>query len=344
MRPLLLSFLIFFLASCSKNDFYMDFNFTEDVTENYNLVYYASDINGGKTIQSVAPVMNGKCYIKGMTTLPTLIYISAKKSSLPLVIYIEKGEKVILTGNTNNPLEWKVEGNPIDEAFSKWREENINTLTSGNQEDINKIVADYVNDNQSDPLSLIMLLSYYDRGLDEFQYSLLMSQLSRITEKDEWLKLAARADQYHFYSSYPAKIKSLVSRSTHNWPDTITFTSGSPGIFLFWQNDLNVKKEMVDSMKVLVKEFPDSNKRIIADINFDADSMIWRNSIRRDSLKTTHRLWMPAGLTDKSVMKMKVGNLPYYIVFDSLGSQQYRGGEIREAMTQFRELMKNDKK
>lgn len=343
MRQLFFALLLLLLGSCSKNEFYMDFNLSEDITDNYNVVYYASDIQGGKTVQSVAPVMNGKCRLLGVTKLPTLIYITEKNATLPLVVYVEKGEKIILTGNGKNPLEWKVEGNIINEDFSKWRETNLEILTGGNREEINKIVAEFVKDNASKPLSLIMMLSYFDRRLDEFEYVTLMGGLTKISEKDKWLTMAARSDQYDFSLYYPARIKSFVARSITNYPDTITFSSNSPAIFFFWQNELNNKKELVDSMKILVKEFPDSNKRIIADINLDSDTIIWRNGIRRDSLKSTHRLWMPAGLADKDLLKLKVGNLPYYIVFDSLGLQQYRGGDIKEAVSQFRDLMTNNK-
>lgn len=332
-------YLAFFLllCSCTKNEFNLVFNLDENITDNYNVTYYASSVEGGLTVQSVASVMKGKCQLKGITKLPTLVYITARRSSVPLVVYVEKGSSIDISGDSNQPFSWKATPGAINDSISKWRFENIEAFESKNQDEINSAVADYIVNHPSDPASLIILMSYFQRSDNEFQYIDLMSKME-VPDKENWIKLIGRADQLNTMLATPGRIENMVVRSSLGGTDTIRFDGEKPGFVLFWQNDLKERKTLIDSLKVLVKEFPDSSSRIIADINLDADSVIWKNSLKRDSLNKVMRLWSPAGLGDKAVMKLKVSAIPYFIVFDKNGNQSYRGIEIEEAMEKFRNI------
>ena len=80
--------------SCGRNRFTLDFDLNKEVTENYNVDYYATDVNGGVTVQAVASVREGRCVLDGYTKKPTLVYISRRNSMYPLVVYAEKGKKI----------------------------------------------------------------------------------------------------------------------------------------------------------------------------------------------------------------------------------------------------------
>lgn len=338
LRKFLYALFVLLLAGCGKSEFFLDFTLPEDLSENFDVIYYATDKKGGLTIQAVASVMKGQCSLRGVTKLPTLIYLTAKKSKIPLVIYAERGNKITISGDSNEPLSWNVAGNDINQKLTAWREENLQTLKGANAESINKSVATFIENNPEDPVSLILLLCYFDRSVDENGYSDLMAALSSVDNKEQWITIAARADQMTLSAAKPARIESLALRSMQGGADTLFFDGKQPGLLMFWQNDIKNRKELMDSLKTVVKEFSDSTSRIIADINLDPDSIVWKNTIKRDSLKNVARLWAPAGLADESVMKLKVGSLPYYIVLNKKGQQIYRGSDFDLAVKEFRKM------
>ena len=332
----LLSLLLLF--GCRKNEFSLNFDISEDITDNFNVTYYATDIKGGVMVQAVASVREGKCLLNGFTKKPTLVFITARKSKMPTVVYAVKGDKIEITGQGNDPLAWKVEGNEINRALSEWRENNLKTLEDNNADSVNMAVKDFVELNNTDPVSTILMLCYYDRKINEKEYSSLMASLKEEAKNKEWLTIIGRSDQmYHSYY-FPAAIENVVLRSTEeSGKDTLSINHKNPVFFFFWQTGDNNRKSMLDSIKALCKEIPDSSL-LIADICLDVDSMGWRNAIRRDSLEKVKRFWVPTGRTDPEIHKFKVDALPYYIVFDKNGHQYYRGTDISDAMKDYRNL------
>ena len=110
-----------------------------------------------------------------------------------------------------------------------------------------------------------------------------------------------------------------------------------PLLLMFWQVGFTKRKEIVDTLKSLEKEFSKDDIKI-ADVCVDIDSIGWKNIIKKDSLNLVKRFWTPSGLADKTVMKLKVPATPYYIVFDKEGNQVYRGADLWEAIKDYRKL------
>ena len=325
------------LFACSKNEFKLKFELTPDITDNYNVNYYATDINGGKTMQAVASVREGKCELNGFTKKPTLIYITRKISDIPLLIYAEKGKDLIISGDSREPLAWKVEGNAINEALSTWRLDNIKILEINNSDSINNSIKEFVEEHPEDPVATILMLCYYNRSIDERGYDTLMGMLRGEAKNQYWLNLIGRTDQLYHQYSYPASIESMILKSI-NGKDTLLIDKKNPIFLILWQTGYNERKNLIDSIKKLEKEFPDS-ARIIADICLDADSASWRNTMRRDSLyKEMKRFWAPTGLADPTMMKLKVEALPFFIIFDKNGVQTFRGTDLGEAMKEYRNI------
>lgn len=330
-------FSLLILTACGKNEFTFQFNLATDVTENYNVTYFATNSKGGLTIQAVASVREGKCELTGVTRLPTISYITTRNSKLPLVIYSKKGEKILLTGEGRDPLGWKVEGNDINLQLSEWRSENIDFLTRNETDSINRAVASFVEENYENPVSTLLMLCYYNRNKDERGYADLMGQLRGEAKNPEWLKVIGRSDQIYHYYYYPARLESMVMRSDKEGADTLKINYKNPTLLMFWQTGYDERKDLIDTLKILEKELPDS-ALLIADLCLDADSLAWKNAIKRDSLKHVKRFWVPMGMTDPTMMKLRVPALPYFIVFDKEGNQDYRGGELSEAIGEYRKL------
>ena len=324
------------LISCGKNEFYLQFDLSHDITENYNVTYYATDVKGGITVQAVASIRDGNCILNGVTKKPTLVFVTQRKSNFPLVIYAERSKKIEISGQDRNPLEWQVKGNYINDELSAWRKDNFDFLIN-EPDSVNMAVGRFVVANPDNPVSAILMLCYYDRSKNENEYSELMASLKGEAKNSEWLKLLGRSDQmYHSYS-YPARLKSMVMRSAEENLDTLIIDKKNPVFIFFWQTGDSDRKEMIDSIKSLAKEFPDSSL-LLADICLDVDSVGWKSAMRKDSLEHVKRFWAPTAFLDPTVLKLKVETIPYYMVFDKEGYQSYRGKNLSEAMKEYRRL------
>ena len=324
-------------CGCKKNEFVLEFDLEDKVTDNYSVTYYATDHKGGITIQAVASLRNGKGELKGGTKLPTLVYVTARRSIVPLVFVAQRDEKILITGEGNDPLSWNVEGDKVNEDLSEWRKANLEYLTKNIPDSINLAVKEFVEENTLNPASTILLLNYYDRRIDEKEYNRLMASLQGEAHSEEWLRINARSDQlYHSYS-YPARLESLVMRGSGKTEDTIMADHKNPILLVFWQTGISERKEIRDSLKNLEKNIKDS-VLLVGDICLDIDSVAWKGAIRRDSLEKVKHLWVALGMLDSRIEKLNVPRLPYYIVFDKEGTQSYRGTSLTSSLEEFRRL------
>ena len=329
------------LVACGKNKFTLDFDVASDVTDNYNVTYYATDLEGGLTIQAVASLREGRCELEGVTKRPTLVYVSTRKTGYPMVMYVKRGEKIKIEGTDKNPLGWIAENNDINRTLSDWRKENLDALVDNKADSVNLSISRFVEENTDNPVSTLLMLCYYDRSINENEYEALMASLKGNAKDEEWFKITSRADNLVKYYAYPASLESIVMRSVKDGADTLRLNKRDPVILFFWQTGWNERKQMIDSIKVIENEFPDS-VRIIADICLDPDSVGWRNAIKKDTLANVKRFWTPLGAADPTATKLKVNSLPYYIVFDKDGKQTYRGKEMGEALDKYR-MLHNEK-
>lgn len=329
--------LVALLSACGKNEVKIEFALPADLTANYPLVYYASDKNGGRIMEPVASVVNGKGLLKTPVSRPTLLYLSAG-GKLPLVIYAERHDNIKVTGDSKNAALWNIAGNHLNEELSLWRNAHATTLLSGTQEEINEAVADYVGDNPDNPVAAILLLTAYSRYYNEAGFRRLWASLGEKADQNKWLDIVGRADMQIEGFRAPGILRSMVLRSLANGVDTIRPAEKTATILFFWNNGMDRRRDFIDSLKVLAKEYPDSASRMIADISIDVDSISWRSPLRSDSAKNITRLWVPAGLADLRLMDLQVTRLPFFIVFNREGFQSYRGDDVSEAMKKFREV------
>lgn len=327
------------LSSCVKNKFTIDFSLPESVNTNYTVSYYASDPRGGITVETVAPIVKGKGVLKGIARNPSLVYIR-NNAGAGIALYVERGDNVKISGQNPNPASWSVEGNTLNEQWSAWRNQNQAVLEKKDPVEINAAVARYVMENPASPVSTLLLLTSFSRISDEALFRSLWLRLEGDATLRKWTALSGRADQPDQFVATPAKLKSMAVRSFANGVDTIRTDASKATIIFFWHSGLDSRNEAIDSLKALTREFPDSSKRVIADICLEADSLSWKSPLRRDSLTKAVRGWLPAGLADSKVMALEVKRTPFFIVFSPDGNQRYRGDDLGKASAEFRRLMK----
>ena len=333
------------LGGCVKNEFNIDFEFPKDHIGNYLISYYAWDKRGGRWIEHTASVQDGMATAHGVTRLPTIVYISdASSPSNSMMVYVERGDQIKVTGEGRDMASWTVKGNKLSERWGEWRKTAYTKKKDAKA--FGKSIEEYVAKNPKDELSAILLLMEWNRRENPEGFVRLWNSIDRDARGNQLVEMCGAADMLGVeftatadgdleYARDP-KVKSLVVRSRDNGTDSLRFDR--PAILYFFSNNDNARREALDSLKELSRSYPDSSKRIIADIYMDSDSLTWINAIRRDSLKGAVRAWQPRGVIEDDMVSMGVVRLPWLIVKDKGAREAYAGDDLAEAMAAFRKL------
>ncbi len=351
---LLAYFMILLLTGCVKNEFKIDFEFPKDHFGNYLLTYYAWDSRGGRWIEHTVSIQDGKAMADCITRLPSLIYISdASSAANTIMIYAERGDQIKVIGEGRDMSAWSITGNKVSERWSEWRKEAYKK--KNDTKAFEKSIEEYVKKNPSDQLSAILMLTEWNRRENPEGFVKLWNSIDKNARPQQLIEMCGAPDllgvefttQADGNLEYvkDASIKTLKVRSRDRGLDTLRFAKAKGSIIYFYSENNAARRETADSLKKLGKAYPDSAKRVIADIYMDSDSTTWINAIRRDSLKGAVRAWQPRGLSEEEMSKMGVARVPWYVVKDSKGKETYGGDDIKKAMAAFRkEMDKKDKK
>lgn len=324
------------LTACVKNRFVVEFALDDNVSVNCRLVYYASSKNQGITIENYVPVNNGKASAECPTRFPAVVSLSVPGSSSSIFFWAERGDKIVVTGQGTDPLNWDVSGNDINRRWSKFRKENSKALASGNAEAINGSIAEYVNKNTDDPLSALLMLCSYDRNKNPEQWLTLWNKISDKCKKRELIQATGFSDLASMDEpTVSRKLKDMVVRSAGRGCDTLRFSKSKKGFIYLWMAGEDNRKNSVDSLRRLRQAYSDSSRYLIADLCMDTDSLMWQASVKSDSLKGVVRGWVPRGVADTDIMQLGIGTTPWYIVTES-NRTVYSGNTLMDALKAFR--------
>ena len=345
--------MVLMLSGCVKNEFKIDFEFPKDHIGNYLLTYYAWDSRGGRWIEHTASIQDGKASADCITRLPTLVYVTdASSPSNSMMFYVERGDEIKISGEQKDMSTWRVKGNKLSERWSEWR--NTAYPKKNDSKAFEKSIEDYVKKNPSDQLSAILMLAEWDRRENPEGFVRLWNSIDEDAHSQQLMEMCGVPDLLgvQFIIGADGKLKyakddgmkSVTVRSRDRGVDTLKFSKVNGSILYFYSENNSARRETADSLHRLSKAYPDSTKRIIADVFMDSDSSTWVNAIRRDSLKGAVRAWQPRGVAEDDMVKMGVARLPWYIVKDNKGKETYAGDDLKEAVAAFRKEMKKSKK
>lgn len=339
---LILLLMPFLLSGCIKNEIKLEFELPEQVNEAYNMTYYASDKVKGWYTETVAAVQKGKLKMILYTRNPTIVFIMGSGSIPRAAFYAERGNKIRIEGD-GDPLSWNIKGNKITEQWSEWRLDNRDALSSNDPKLINKAVVNFVRKNNDNPLSTLLLLIYYDRRYDESGFMKLWNTLKDEALKPKWMELVSRND---LLKDAPVSTQSPGTMIVHSYDNGIdTLRTGlHPTILFFWRDNDSEHNDGIALIRDLASEFPDSMRRIIADVCFDPDSLAWGSRVREDSLRKVVRAWNFHGETDSLMMRIGVNRTPWYIVVGDKGKIKYSGEDSSKAGDIFRRAAASLKK
>ena len=353
MFALLACCVVLTLSGCVKNEFKIDFEFPKDHIGNYLLTYYAWDSRGGRWIECTASVQDGAASADCITRLPTLVYVSdASSPSNSIMLYVERGDEIRISGDGKDMSAWTVKGNGISERWSEWRKTAY--PKKNDRKAFGKSIEDYVSANPGDELSAILMLMEWDRREDPEGFVRLWNSIDKGVRGQRLIEMCgvtdllgveftAMADGSLEYARKKDQ-KRLTLRSRDHGLDTLDFSRARGSILYFYSENNQARRQTADSLHRLSKAYPDSAGRIIADIYMDSDSITWVNAIRRDSLKDAVRAWQPRGIAENDMVRMGVTRLPWFIVKGKGGKDIYTGAELKDAVAAFRKEMDKDKR
>lgn len=330
--------LCLFFCSCLRNEVKVEFALAPTVGESCELDYYASDSKKGWYVQTAAIIDKGRGEIIVRTKNPTLVFMTVNSDQPQAAFYAERGDDIKIEGESSSPYDWKISGNKINEEWTAWRLANKQVLMARNDEGINSAVAKYVKGNPEKPLSAILLMVYYNRRIDEIGFSKLFKTLKGDAADSEWVALVNPADVAMGGLREGEPVKNIILSTAGTGCDTLTF-GGKPMILYFWRNHDNNRRDGIEVLQRLRLNYPDSSRRILADISFDADSVSWRYSLDMDSLNRVVRGWNPLGELDSVMTRLNVPRTPYFIVVDKRGKVVYRGDDASASESAFKRLL-----
>ncbi len=344
--------MLFLLAGCGKSEFSIQFQFPKDHIGNYIVDYYAWDSKKGSWIESVASVQNGVADVKCAAGRPTIIYIRDVSTSNSIAIYAERGDKIVISGDKSDMNTWTVKGNKISENWSHWRNKNADVLTKSRGEFTDgkkKAISDFVKANKDDKLSTLVLLTDWNRFEDPDGFLRLWNMIDKNAKPKQLIEMAGCADLLGVEFEVDAdgkltrtkgkKLKQIIVRTDDNGTDTLQFAKAKASLLFFYKEKGSERDEAIDSLKVLVKAYPDSAKRIICHVGLMTDSVVWRTTMRRDSIKNVVKAWVPLGLVDRDLVSLGVTRAPWYVVIKKDGSDVYSGSSLKDATSAFRKEM-----
>lgn len=334
------------LGGCAKNEFKVDFEFPKDHVGNYMMTYYAWDSHGGRWIEHTVSIQEGKASVDGVTRLPTLVYVSdASRPGNSMVIYAERGDKIKVSGDGKDMAEWTVTGNKLSERWSEWRKTAY--AKKDDRKAFEKSIEEYVVKNPKDELSAILLLTEWNRRENPEGFVRLWNKTDKGARGQRLIDMCGVTDLLgvQFITNADGnleyvkdtKMRKLPLRTRDRGLDTLVFDR--PAILYFYGENSAARREAADSLKIMMRAYPDSSKSVMADIYMDSDSITWVNAIRRDSLKTMVRAWQPRGMAEPSMARLGVTRLPWFVVKDKNAHEAYAGGDLAEALAAFRKLM-----
>lgn len=330
--------ILIILSGCKGNDFKLLFELPQKINKTYMVTYYASDPQKGWLVDGAATMQKGKCEFAGQTYNPTLLYLTST-GQYPLIIYIERGNTMKITGVDGDPYAWQVSGNKISEELSAWINANANLLARGDRDGVNLKIEQYLKSNPDNPIAAILLYNYYDSRDNRDNFEKLRSSLKGEAASDDWAQMSGRLSVYAD-SEATLKTPSMMVLNTMAKPSDTIYPGKVPTILYFTKNNIDSYDRDIQIIRVLSREYSDSSKRLIVDINFEPDSASRTYKAKSDSLRNVVRAWMPLGVSDRYAVRLGVERLPYAVVIDKGGKVKYRGGDISQAATTFRGISK----
>ena len=328
------------LGSCTKNEFTVEFRLDPKVSGNYRLVYYASDSRTGFMMETLAPVEHGAAEAKCITRNPTLVFLYQGNGQTPAaVFYAERGDRIEITGKSDDPESWQIGGDKINTRWSEWRNANLAALCSGDPKRINDAVAKFVAADRDSRLAPLILLTTYDRRADHEDFLKLWNSIPEKTRSEELIQLVAASDVLS--GGKIGRGQKLERMKLHAMGDSLVEYNPSEhavSVLYFNRNNNQTSRADIDTLRRLAAGKDFAGKGRVVAISFDPDSVAWLTRARGDSIAGALHAWLPAGEASGIAMRLDVARTPWFIVSDRSVRRHYSGDDAGRAAVAARRL------
>ena len=328
---LMLSLLLF---SCSNSTtFTAEGNVKDLGTQNMHVIYYSN----GVQILTV-PVKDDNFKFKANLETPTIVEFYTSNRSLLGRAYVNPGDDIECIFQKGSPNRASIKGNDVSEQWSKFLNDNIETLSRGDTKNINSLISKYISSHKNDILSTLLLITEYITPENEEEASKLLSTISvearpktiiesyeALLERSNNIKAREKISMTNYYSSTDTLSVFAPHKSSYS---ILAFTNEPT------RKSSNISKDM----RLLRDEYPEKRLQIV-EISFDPDTATWKNSIKPDSA-TWQQGWVVGGVSANSIDRLGISRLPFYIVADSTGKQLYRGTSVDAAKKEIQSNLK----
>lgn len=328
------------LAGCLRNEFTIEFKLPKQITQNYRIEYYAAASNGGKFVEGATSVVEGKGALRGVTRMPTIAFVYSTGDWPLLPIYAERGQTVRIEGSDDNPRNWRVGGNKINEQTTEWRLAHASALASGRPDSINAAVAAFVQAHPDSPTSTFLMLTYYVARDNQEGYTRLWRRITAEAKTPELLRAAGSADQPDPAALPPTP--RIVAVNLYARADSTFLLSAADAaatIIHFRRSTDSGDDAAADSLARLAAAFK-KNALQAVDVTFETESAIAGRTVRSDSLKRVKHATLFAGESSETAINLGVRRTPWFIVTDSTGRAAYAGADLAPALAAARKLAK----
>lgn len=322
--PLILCPLLLLMASCGDEDhFRVKGTVDGHATMNIRVGYYTD--GAYRTLLTAA--RDGQFEFAGSAPDGAVVNLYDHEYRLVGIFYGCNGTDYELGIERSNPFLMTVKadgkGAEISDRFSGF----IISAADSLRAHPNSVIEGYINSNQGDIVSTLLLTNLYNAAGDPLMADSLL----------ESIEPSARPSA--LTGGFTDQLRRIVR--AYPPPDTIDYrtTAGSRDTFYFRQSPVTLfvadnrhserDAKITPVLKKLRKRYP-SGKLQIMEISLDNDTMEWKRSIAKDTANWV-QTWNPGSFGGPLAANLGIDDIPYIVVVDSAGSVLYRGKTLSRA-------------
>lgn len=325
MKALRLALILLCVAlwSCGdKENFTVEANI-EGLNGSSLQVYYEDDGLRDFDVYS----QGNKFTFQGHSVTPTLVEIVTLQGDPVATFIAQNGDKITIKGSLMDPLNNTIEGSDAVEAATEFIQANHEALLSGETGKINKIVADFIRQNPTSPVSSQLLLTFYTARDNENEANELMklidpkARVQALTQSFiPLIESQLQNDKKTFAQSF------VLTKAVYQGKDTLVrFASMNPAGSIMAVVSAT-RSDTIPHMLADIDKAINTYEIMVGD-----DSATWRDMVVIDTARWV-QAWLPGGVANPVLSPYSVPRLPFFIAIDGGGELAYRGSSLTAAL------------
>lgn len=311
------------MSACGDNS---EFRITGTIngigTQNIYIIYCVDDAVKAQN----STVIDGKFSIAGHSSHPTIVELYSSDKVMLGMLMAQNGETIECEFDKSNRYKVSLEGNEVSSQWAKFLTANADVLASDNIDARNKLIGDYVKKNPDKTLSTILLLTEFYTPENELVADSLLTLIS-LDARPLYLVNGYSTMLSHLNSETSlGKVRPINLYSKDDSLVSYNPSTSSYSILCFTTSNMQSRDTIVPELREMYKRH-DKKRLAIMDVSFASDTILWKRTIKNDSAQW-NQCWALGSVQAKSIDRLAIPRVPYFIVVDSTGKQLYRGSSI----------------